>query len=105
LPSYSFRKALFPKEVPIPTRTKELDNMKRIALSIGMSIALVPIAGLLLNYTPWGIRATLITLSLLTLSIVFTTASVTRKNYVLSPTAKQKTVMKPAYRLKRLRGF
>ena len=30
---------------------KELDNIERIALSIGMILALVPIAGLLLNYT------------------------------------------------------
>ena len=47
---YTLIKALFP--------AKELDNIERTALSIGMSLALVPITGLLLNYTPWGIRVT-----------------------------------------------
>jgi len=45
LPGYTFIKALFPE--------KELDSIERIALSIGMSLALVPIVGLLLNYTPF----------------------------------------------------
>lgn len=79
LPGYSFMKALFPIKVPIPTSTKELDNIERIALSIGMSFALVPIVGLLLNYTPWGIRLTPITISLLTLTLTFATAAIARE--------------------------
>jgi len=61
LPGYSLIKALFP--------TKELDNIERVALSIGMSLALVPITGLLLNYAPWGITLVPITLSLLALTV------------------------------------
>jgi hypothetical protein len=72
LPGYSFIKALFPK--------KELDNTERTALSIGMSLALVSITGLLLNYTPWGIRTTPITLSLLALTIAFATAALIREH-------------------------
>lgn len=71
LPGYSLIKALFP--------TKELDNIERIALSIGMSLALVPITGLLLNYTPLGIRIAPITLSLLVLTMVFATTALVRK--------------------------
>ena len=71
LPGYTFIKALFP--------AKELDNVERAALSIGMSLALVPITGLLLNYTPWGIRPTPVTLSLLALTITFATAAVMRE--------------------------
>jgi len=70
LPGYTFIKALFP--------AKELDNIERTALSIGMSLALFPITGLLLNYTPWAIRATPVTLSLLVLTITFATAAVVR---------------------------
>ena len=70
LPGYSFIKALFP--------TKELDSVERISLSIGMSLALVPIVGLLLNFTPWGIRTTPVILSLLALTIAFATAAVIR---------------------------
>ena len=72
LPGYSLIKALFP--------TKELDNIERAALSIGMSLALVPITGLLLNYTPWGIRTTPVTLSLLALTTVFATAAIIREH-------------------------
>ena len=72
LPGYTLIKALFP--------TKEIDNIERAALSIGMSLALVPITGLLLNYTPWGIRTTPVTLSLLALTTVFATAAIIREH-------------------------
>lgn len=72
LPGYSFIKALFPG--------KELDNIERTALSVGMSIALVAITGLILNYTTWGIRTTPITLILLTLTIIFATAAIIREH-------------------------
>jgi len=72
LPGYTFIKALFPE--------KELDSVERAALSIGMSIALVPIIGLLLNYTPWGIRLTPITISLLALTLTFATAAIIREH-------------------------
>lgn len=70
LPGYSLIKALF--------GSKELDNIERLALSIGLSLALVPLAGLLLNYTPWGIRTAPVTLCLLGLTLVFASAAVIR---------------------------
>ena len=80
LPGYTFIKALFPTKVPIQTSSEDLDKIERIALSIGMSLALVPITGLLLNYTPWGIRLTPITTSLLALTTIFATAAVIREH-------------------------
>ena len=80
LPGYAFIKALFPTRVPIQTRSKDLDTIERVALSFGMSIALVPIIGLLLNYTPWGIRLTPITLSLSALTLTFATAAIIREH-------------------------
>lgn len=71
LPGYSLIRVLFPK--------KELNNIERYALSIGMSIALVPITGLILNYSPWGIRPIPITLSLLVLTAVLATAAIIRE--------------------------
>ena len=41
--------ALFP-------RGDDLDGIERFALSFGLSIAVVPLIGLALNFTPWGIR-------------------------------------------------
>lgn len=37
-------------------KTRGIDGIERIALSFGMSFAVVALIGLCLNYTPWGIR-------------------------------------------------
>ena len=49
IPGYALIAALFPGR-------GELDGIERVALSFGLSIAVVPLIGLALNYTPWGIR-------------------------------------------------
>jgi len=48
-PGYTLMAALFPKR-------EGIGAIERTALSFGMSIAVVPLIGLILNYTPWGIR-------------------------------------------------
>lgn len=48
-PGYTLVAALFPKR-------ESLEAIERVALSFGLSIAVVPLIGLILNYTPWGIR-------------------------------------------------
>jgi uncharacterized membrane protein len=48
IPGYCLITALFPKD-------GEIDLMQRIALSFGLSIAVVPMIGFLLNFTPLGI--------------------------------------------------
>ena len=74
LPGYSLIKLLFPK--------KEIDHIERTALSIGISLALVPITGLTLSYTPWGIQTAPITISLLFLTILFATAAIIRQQQI-----------------------
>jgi len=86
LPGYAFIKALFPTRLPIKTSQKSLDTIELIALSIGMSLALVPTVGLLLNYTPWGIRLTPIVLSLLIITVVFATAGIVREHQAKTST-------------------
>jgi len=49
LPGYVTIETLYPRE-------KDLGPLERLALSIGLSLAIVPLIGLVLNYTPWGIR-------------------------------------------------
>lgn len=71
LPGYSLIKILFP--------TKELNNIERIALSMGMSMVLTPVVGLLLSYTPWGMRTIPFTISLLTLTTLLATVAVLRE--------------------------
>ena len=57
LPGYVTIETLFP-------RFRDLNVIERFALSIGLSLALVPLVGLLLNYTPWGVTFTPIVISL-----------------------------------------
>ena len=49
----------------------DLDGIERIALSFGLSIAITPLLGLALNYTPFGIRLLpiLIVLSVFTIAL------------------------------------
>lgn len=56
-PGYTLIAALFPGR-------EDLDGIERVALSFGLSIAVVPLIGLILNYTPWGIRLYPILISL-----------------------------------------
>ncbi|MEZ5336044.1 MAG: DUF1616 domain-containing protein [Methanolobus sp.] len=65
LPGYALIAALFPGK-------EDLDGIERLSLSFGLSIAVVPLIGLVLNYTPWGIRLVpiLVSLTIFTLSMV-----------------------------------
>jgi uncharacterized membrane protein len=57
IPGYVLIAALFPKK-------GDIDLLERIMLSIGLSIAVVPLIGLGLNFTPWGIRLEPVVVSL-----------------------------------------
>jgi len=77
-PGYVFVTALFPNR-------KELDNLERLALSFGLSIAIVPLIGLGLNYTPWGIRLIPILVSLTVFNVVFALAAIYRRKNAFEP--------------------
>lgn len=49
IPGYVATAALFPEN-------DQIDGIERVALSFGLSIAIVPLIGLALNFTPFGIR-------------------------------------------------
>jgi hypothetical protein len=72
VPGYVTVEALFPK-------ARELDGIERFALSVGLSLALVPLIGLLLNYTPWGIRLDPIVISLTMFTLALATVGLLRK--------------------------
>jgi hypothetical protein len=72
LPGYTFIEALYPKK-------DELEELERFGLSVGLSIALTPLVGFVLNYTPWGIRLDPITVMITALTAFFGIFGVIRK--------------------------
>jgi hypothetical protein len=73
LPGFALIELLYAKR-------EELDDLTRFALSIGLSLALVPLAGLALNFTPFGIRLLPVASSLAGLTIIFLLMAVRRKH-------------------------
>jgi len=72
VPGYVLIAALFPKK-------GDLDGIERIALSFGLSIAVVPLIGLGLNYTPWGIRLTPVVISISAFTLLMAAAAYWRR--------------------------
>ena len=63
IPGYVLISALFPEK-------KSIDGIERFALSVGLSIAVIPLIGLGLNYTPFGIRLNPIVISLVLFTLI-----------------------------------
>jgi hypothetical protein len=72
LPGYGLVNLLFPRE-------SNLDTLERLALDVGISLALVPLIGLALNFTPWGIRLIPIMVSLAGFILVVSLGAAVRK--------------------------
>ena len=71
-PGYVLMAALFPD-------AKEIDWTERIALSLGVSVAVVPATALLLNFTPLGIRFASVVETIALLTSVIGLAAVWRR--------------------------
>jgi uncharacterized membrane protein len=105
LPGYAFVAALFPEagtpptalideeevatentaqaeeatESGTPLGDRGIDGIERVALSFGLSIAIVPLIGLVLNFTPWGIRLVPVLLSVAGFTVVATGLAAVRR--------------------------
>jgi hypothetical protein len=73
LPGFSLIEFLYPKK-------KDLDDLVRLALSIGLSLAIVPLVGLALNYTPFGIRLAPTAISLSGITVILLILGLRRKH-------------------------
>ena len=88
VPGYTFIAALFPEAGTGAPETdgesrEGIDGIERLALSFGTSIALVPLIGLVLNFTPWGIRLVPIMISISGLSLLFIIIGAQRRQALL----------------------
>jgi uncharacterized membrane protein len=72
IPGYVLITVLFPKK-------DDLETIERIALSFGLSIAVVPLIGLGLNFTPFGIRLIPILISLCIYAIILIYVAIYRR--------------------------
>ncbi|MEM3059680.1 MAG: DUF1616 domain-containing protein [Methanomassiliicoccales archaeon] len=77
-PGYVFISTLFPEK-------ESIDIVERIALSFGMSIAITPLIGLGLNYTPFGIRLTPILICVSAFNIAFCIGAFYRRRKAKDP--------------------
>ena len=81
LPGYATIKLLFP--------FSELQFYERLALSVALSLAVIPIVGFILNFTPWGIRFLPIVTSLAAYAILTSTAAASRSYLALAQQSDQ----------------
>jgi len=72
LPGYTLLTALYPKK-------EGIDAIERVALSFGLSIALVPLIGLILNYTRWGVNTESILYSVALFMVITSIVAMVRR--------------------------
>ena len=72
-PGYTLISSLF------PARTR-LDGMERFALSFGLSLAIVPLTGLMLNFSPLGAKFEPILWSLLLFILIMAAVAILRRS-------------------------
>lgn len=77
-PGYAALTVLFPED-------RSLETIERIALSFGLSIAISPLVGFGLNYTPFGIRLAPILISLSALNIALSLGGLFRRERAETP--------------------
>lgn len=92
-PGYTLIAALYP-------RRDDLDGIERLALSLGLSLAVVPLIGLVLNYLPWGIRLVPILIGL-TLFIAACSVAAARRRAQLPPGERFTADIRPVLRAAR----
>jgi len=72
LPGYALLHLLFPGR-------KEKSSLERFVLSIGLSLAIIPLIGLILTYTPWSLSSVPVVLCIAAFSIGVLAGAVIRK--------------------------
>jgi uncharacterized membrane protein len=86
LPGFAVTKVLF------PSKTSEgLDIVEVSAISVALSLAIIPIIGLIMNYTPWGIKLLPITLGLVGFTGIFATLAMLREYKTVATNTYKKT--------------
>jgi uncharacterized membrane protein len=88
MPGFALTRALFPAKFAKKNSGQNMDILDYIALSLGLSIAIVAAAGLLINFLPGGLSLISITISLFAFTIVFATVAALREYKAVSQVVK-----------------
>lgn len=75
LPGYALIAMLFPEK-------SGLEGIERIALSVAMSVAVLPLIGLALNFTPWGITDIPLITTVSVFTLLMLVAAYVRRRYL-----------------------
>ncbi len=84
LPGFAFMKTLFPYNNSIKTNSKTIDNIELFVLSVGASLAIVSLTGLIISYSPWSISLQLIIFSLSLVTFCLATIGLFRKYFTIN---------------------
>lgn len=83
LPGYALTAALFPGRTGSDATTSGseggVDSFERLVLGVGLSITTVPIIGLGLNFSPWGVRPAPVVAALSVFTLVATGVAIARR--------------------------
>ncbi|WP_049923588.1 DUF1616 domain-containing protein [Halopiger djelfimassiliensis] len=80
VPGYVFLAVLFPEASdPEPSLRSGIDGIERAVLSVGLSLTIIPLVGLGLHFTPWGLRLGPIMVVLTGFTLVTTGAAAVRR--------------------------
>lgn len=88
-PGYALAAVLFPyngnrsKHGAVLTEQEgtwgQITFVERLVVSVGLSVAIVPLAGLVLGYSPWGYNPTVLTVTIASLTIIAAIAGTIRR--------------------------
>ncbi len=84
LPGYTFVRILFPNKFKIKESKENLQQIERIALSVGASLCIAPLSGLFLYYTPMGLNFATIILALVVITVTFASVALFREYQEIS---------------------
>ena len=93
LPGYSLLELLYARRIKEEPEEESAFTLARIALSVGLSLVIVPSVALILNYTSFGITVVSLSLVLASLTFLFLIVGANRKHaqYRLTRYALEKT--------------
>jgi uncharacterized membrane protein len=82
LPGYAFVKVFFENSFTTDKALKDINRIEQIALSVGLSIAITSLMGLLLYYSPWGLNIEAIVITIFAITFILAAFGIIKGNKI-----------------------